>query len=95
MGGITTEHLLQFPTLMPGIEIIFIAFTPLRLFDIGPVEHVHILSVTTNEEHRQGCGIVLLNDAVDDSHHGVLFVCGRRLALILTANHNGQHSNGK
>ena len=66
LGSIAAELILQFPTLMPDIEVVFLTFRLLRLLDVRPVEHAHVLSVAANQEHRQRRGVVLLDDAVDD-----------------------------
>ena len=92
-GLVATEHLLQRPALVLGLEIVSVVFRLLRFFEIRPVEHVGIL-VTAHEEHRHRRGIVFLDNTVDNGRHGVLRRSRLGLTLILTSDHHSHHADG-
>ena len=97
LGGIATEHLLKLPVLVPGIVVVFVILIPLRLLDTRPVEHLHVLPVGADEEHRQRGGVVLLDDTVYDSGycHRVITVGRCRLSLVLTTDHHCHRADGQ
>ena len=90
---VATEHLLQRPALVLRLEIVSVVFRLLRFFEIRPVEHVGIL-VTAHEEHRHRCGVVLLDNTIDDGRHGVLRRSRLSFTLVLASNHHGHHTDG-
>ena len=54
LSGVATEHLLKFPTLVQRLKTLeratfLLVFICVGLVQIGPVEHVHILAVATDE----------------------------------------------
>ena len=100
LSGIATEHLLKFPTLMQCFESLeratfLLVLIRVGLVQIGPVEHVHILTVATDDVHGQRRGVVLLDDAVDDGSEGVVGVGRGRLTLVLTTDEYGHRADGK
>ena len=94
LSSITTEHLLSFPTLVHDLNPVVGIITLLGFLDVGPVEHLHILTIVANEEHRQRSGIILFDDAVDDSFERVLGISRSRLPLVLASHHHRHHANG-
>ena len=95
LGCMATEHLLLLPTTMPSIEVISIVIILLRFFKVCPIEHMHILSIATDEEHRQRSGIIFLDDAIDNNSNRVCTISRYRLTLVLTTDHHGHHADDR
>ena len=93
---VATEHVLQCPTLVLIGEPVFIVLCLLRPLQIGsPVEHLGISAIVAHQEHGHGCGVGLLDNAVDDSGD-CIFERGRLgLAFVLATDHYSHRADGE